>query len=208
MNPLHVKICGMKDPQNMVDIARLRPDMMGFIFYSKSPRWVGEHLEIPNGIDPAIQRVGVFVDEDADIVARHVDTHQLACVQLHGHEKVSYTKELVRNNIKVMKVFHIDDDFDFKATESYKDSCEFFLFDTRGTQLGGNGISFTWSKLNEYDQEIPFFLSGGITVHHLPALEALEGMNVVGIDVNSGVEVSPGLKDVKKVAELLDKLRG
>jgi len=102
----------------------------------------------------------------------------------------------------IIKVFSVGDDFDFSITKPYKNVVDYFLFDTKGKHYGGNASTFNWDLLKQYDQEIPFFLSGGLTPENIEQVSKLEGMNVHALDVNSGVELSPGVKDVLKIKQL------
>ena len=183
----------MRDMANIKAVAELSPDYVGFIFYEKSPRFVGKDFKIP--VENA---VGVFVDDTtANILATNVTT-----VQLHGNESPEQCKELKSRNITVIKVFAIDDDFDFSRTGPYEDVVDYFLFDTKGKFYGGNAYPFDWNKLNEYNQSKPFFLSGGLNAQNLMNLDLLSGMNLYAIDLNSGVEDSPGVKNVDKIKEV------
>lgn len=192
----------MRDAENILQVAALQPSYMGFIFYSKSPRYVGEDFQVPADLPEAIWKVGVFVNEATDQILRQVNRLGLHYVQLHGHEPVEQVKELKEKGIKVIKVFSVDDDFDFSATVPYQESVEYFLFDTKGKYFGGNAQVFNWEVLKQYDQKVPFFLSGGIGPENAENIKALSGMNLHALDVNSGVESKPGLKDLGKIEKL------
>lgn len=194
-----MKVCGMREPANIVAVSRLRPDFMGFIFYSHSPRYVGENFEIPANIDQATRRVGVFVNETHEQIAAKVTKHRLDLVQLHGQESVKECLALKEIGVGVIKVFSVDDDFDFGPTEKYMRAVDYFLFDTKGKYYGGNAARFDWGVLGRYHQRTPFFLSGGIGPHHVEEITRLKDMNLAAIDVNSGVEIAPALKDVQKI---------
>ena len=189
----------MRDPHNIIAVSRLRPDFMGFIFYAPSPRYVGENFEMPATLDRATKRIGVFVNERNEVIVEKVKKHQLDLVQLHGDESVEQCLALKQAGIKVIKVFSVDDNMNFKVTHQYTDAVDYFLFDTRGKYYGGNAARFDWSMLSRYDQQKPFFLSGGIAPQHVEEIIALKDMNLAAIDVNSGVEISPALKDIKKI---------
>ena len=202
-----VKICGMREAENILDVGAVRPDYMGFIFHPQSPRCVPTDFRIPISLDSSIKRVGVFVNEKVDLILSLIKRHSLDFVQLHGNESVEICDELRLQGIGVIKVFSIDEGFDFGSIESYKTVVDFFLFDTKGKYYGGNGIAFNWNVLNRYDQEIPFFLSGGISVVNIQNVEQLAMMNMHAIDVNSGVEIKPGVKDVESVKEVMKNLK-
>lgn len=191
----------MRDAANIATVAALRPDYLGFIEYTASPRFVGPDFRVPEGIPAGIKRVGVFVDEGFDRIVARAVASGYESVQLHGDESPALCAQLRASGLGVIKVFRIDDTFDFATTGPYKAVADVFLFDARGLQPGGNGIRFNLKTLNRYDQEIPFFLSGGLHPDRLPEdIRNLADMNLHGVDMNSGVEQSPGMKDPVRVA--------
>lgn len=197
----------MRDANNIMQVADVHPDFMGFIFYPPSPRFVGVDFDIPNEFPKDIKRVGVFVNETSSRVAELARKNQLDFLQLHGDESVEYCLELKNAGFGVIKVFRVDVDFDFNQTDIYSEVVNYFLFDTKGKYYGGNALKFDWALLKKYDQKIPFFLSGGIDSKDVNTILELEGMNLVAIDINSGVERSPGLKDIVKLSEVINKIR-
>lgn len=203
MKNLKLKICGMKDAVNIMSVASLSPDYMGFIFYGKSPRFVGEDFLLPKDFPGSINRVGVFVNETTDRIKSIVSGWKFDFVQLHGDETVRQCDELKAEGIKIIKVFSIHDQFDFNVTKAYKKSSDYFLFDTKGKYYGGNARTFDWRVLHRYDQEIPFFLSGGLSPENIIQVGELRSMNIHALDVNSGVEVSPGLKSIEKIKQVV-----
>ncbi len=203
---LKLKVCGMRDASNILEVSSLQPDYMGFIFYEKSKRFVGNSFSIPNGFSSSIKRVGVFVNEKTDTILKLVSKYKLDFIQLHGDETIENCKVLKENKIGVIKVFSIDDGFDFAKTKSYQSFVDFFLFDTKSESYGGSGKSFDWNLLKKYDQQIPFFLSGGLSPYNIQNMKELNGMNLHSVDVNSGVETAPGLKDLTKVKSIKDIL--
>lgn len=202
-----LKICGMRDASNMLEVGKLLPDYMGFIFYPPSPRYVGEDFQIPVGLNNAIHRVGVFVNEQVDRMIELSARHNLSHVQLHGDESVAVCEQLKQEGVGVIKVFRVDEAFDFSVTRPYKKVVDFFLFDTKGKHYGGNAQVFDWSILDQYDQVIPFFLSGGLTVENIQHVERLKNMNLHTLDLNSGVEDSPGVKNVLRIKEAFRQIR-
>ncbi|HEU5289030.1 MAG TPA: phosphoribosylanthranilate isomerase [Cyclobacteriaceae bacterium] len=202
---LKLKICGMRYPVNILEVGLLLPDFMGFIFFNESPRCVPHDFKIPTALPESIKKVGVFVNDSRDRVFNEVNKHGLDFAQLHGDEPVDLCEKIKQANVGVIKVFSIDDDFDFKNVNPYKKVADFFLFDTKGKYRGGNAKTFDWNLLNQYDQEVPFFLSGGISPGNINQLLQLKGMNLYGVDVNSGFELNPGVKDVDKIRELLKR---
>jgi phosphoribosylanthranilate isomerase len=204
---IKLKICGMRDAENIMQVAALSPDYMGFIFYPKSPRYVGEDFKIPALFPTNIIRVGVFVNESTKVMLQLAKLHKLDFLQLHGSESVQQCKELRNNNIKIIKVLSIDEQTDLELTKLYSAAVDYMLFDTKGKFYGGNAETFRWQRLEQYDQHLPFFLSGGLTPENIKGLTALNNMNLYAIDVNSGAEISPGLKDIQKIEKIKDSLK-
>ncbi len=194
----------MRDHDNIRAVAALEPGYMGFIEYKLSPRYVGDNFIMAPDISASITRVGVFVNESSEIIVRKAASQSYKYVQLHGNEVVTQCRELKAFGLKVIKVFSIGDNFDFTVTRPFVGVADYFLFDTKGRLYGGNARRFDWNVLKQYDQEVPFFLSGGISTDNLDDLGNLKGMNLYALDLNSGVEVSPGLKDVAKVSQVMN----
>lgn len=184
----------MRDPKNILDVANLRPDFMGFIFYKQSRRFVGDDFTVPQGFPTTIKRVGVFVNETIDNILQRVQLHQLDFVQLHGDEPVPIVKAL-KGKTNVIKVFRVDEHFDFEVTKEFERLADLFMFDTKTLGYGGSGKSFDWSLLKKYSQSTPFFLSGGLSLDNVKQIAQLNGTNLFGLDINSGAETSPGIKD-------------
>jgi phosphoribosylanthranilate isomerase len=203
---LLIKVCGMRETQNCQAVADLKPNMMGFIFYEKSPRFVGHNFTIPELLNNEVKRVGVFVNESVEEVIRLVNQHQLDFVQLHGDETPDLVKTLFEKHIKVIKAFRVDEHFDFTETQSYAPYVDYFLFDTKGPHYGGNAIRFNWDLLQQYKGKTPFLLSGGIKQEHMNEVTVFKLPQFVGIDINSGVELSAGVKNIEKVKEIIQEL--
>ena len=203
---IEVKVCGMRDAGNILEVSQLKPDYMGFIFYPKSPRFVGDDFSVPEDFPRSTKRVGVFVNESTEVILKQRADYRLDFVQLHGHESVAQCGDLKNKGVGVIKVFSVDDDMDFRVTEGYEPVVDYFLFDTKGKLYGGNARTFNWNVLARYDQKIPFFLSGGITPENVGGIKQLKGLNLLAVDVNSGVEMRPAFKDVKKIKAIQDIL--
>jgi len=204
-----IKVCGLTDPHNIVDLIKLEPDMIGLIFYKKSPRYV-DILPLSswfkakgNDLLGKVKKVGVFVNEEpAEIIARCFD-FDLQFIQLHGNEDVSYLKSLnallIENNlgqVKIIKAFGVSESFDFKTLVDFNIFISYFLFDTKTEKKGGSGLKFPWSKLEEYNGNTPFLLSGGIGPLDVEDIKKLNHPQFAGIDLNSKFEFSPGLKNI------------
>lgn len=195
-----LKICGMCNPVNIAEVAALQPEYMGFIFYERSPRYTGNNFVIPE-VTHSIMKVGVFVNEPTDKIVELVNSNTLDFVQLHGNESKEQCEILKDKGIEVIKVFSVDDNFDFARVIPFKKYVKYFLFDTKGNYFGGNARSFNWTLLNQYDQSVPFFLSGGISIENVSKVNEIRNMNIHALDINSGAELSPGLKSVDKIME-------
>lgn len=198
----------MRDHDNILEVASLGPQYVGFIFYSKSPRFVGRQFTIPEGLPTSVKRVGVFVNETKDVVTAQAKSVGLDFVQLHGNETAEACNELKQAGLHIIKSFSVDDDFDFSKTKPYKKVADYFLFDTKGNLYGGNAKAFNWNVLSKYDQEIPFFLSGGLSPKNVESLGDILTMNHHALDFNSGVELSPGVKDLEKVKAAIQSAHG
>ena len=205
---IKIKICGMKFPDNIIEIASLHPDYLGFIFYEKSPRNF-ENL-IPN-IDKSIQKIGVFVNALLEEIQEKVKQYELDFVQLHGDESPEFCQLLQQNKFKVIKAFSIDNQFNFSELENYNNYCDYFLFDTKGTNYGGNGITFDWSVLENYHLDKQYFLSGGIGTENIEKVKSFltstSAKNCIAIDCNSKLELSPGLKSTEKTKQLINAFK-
>jgi phosphoribosylanthranilate isomerase len=200
-----IKVCGMRDATNIRKVSGLCPDYLGFIFYPKSKRYVGDNFVVPE-IPNAITKVGVFVNESTDVISRLAEKCSIDHVQLHGDETPLQCDELKALGFTVIKAFGVSEDFDFNLLNLYKSRCNYFLFDTTGKSYGGTGRSFDWDVLQKYDQEVPFFLSGGLSLVNTENALNIKSMNIHALDVNSKFEIEPGVKDVAKLDELF-KLR-
>jgi phosphoribosylanthranilate isomerase len=203
---MKIKVCGMKFPENIRQVADLHPDYMGFIFYAKSKRNVADTLDekLLKNLH-SILKVGVFVNEEVDFIVEQADKFGFKFIQLHGDESPEVCSKLKQTGLKVIKAFSVDEKFNFSDTQAYKAVCDFFLFDTKGDGYGGTGKKFDWKILQKYDNEIPFFLSGGIDLVQVEDIKNLRGLNIHALDINSKFEIEPGLKDAEKVKKFIQQ---
>ena len=202
---MKLKVCGMKLENNISEISKLKPDFMGFIFWPKSKRFFNEKsIRISNKIN----KVGVFVNQDYDFIIDKINNFKLDFIQLHGEEDYQFCKK-IKTRCKVIKVFNIESDFDFEILSSFESVCDYFLFDTKGDSYGGNGIKFDWKLLKKYPSKKPFLLSGGIDVTDFTEILKIKELKIplIGIDINSKFEFEPGFKNIKKVKELIKKMK-
>ena len=191
----------MREADNIRAVEALGIDMMGFIFWPKSSRYVSQR---PDYLPKRVKRVGVFVDEDPEQVKRLADDYALDYIQLHGQESPSYIFQL--RGLHVIKAFNISTAEDLLQTQSYEGLVDFFLFDAKGKSVGGNGEKFNWDVLDAYQGATPFLLSGGIGSDDAERVNAFYHPKCIGIDLNSRFELSPGLKDVAKLKEFMCNL--
>ena len=208
---MKVKVCGMKHPENIQALAQLDIDYMGFIFYEKSPRFAKTAIELPE----RIQKVGVFVNETIEKILKKVKAFQLNVIQLHGHESPAFCKELNQAlaaegfaEVKLWKVFSIKSPSDFEGIEDFSYYVNGYLLDTKGQYRGGNGEKFDWQLLQQQNFSKPVMLSGGIGPEDAEQVSQLFKKGwIAGVDVNSGFEDEPGLKNITLVNEFLQNLR-
>ncbi|KDN54529.1 N-(5'-phosphoribosyl)anthranilate isomerase [Flavobacterium seoulense] len=198
----------MKYPDNIIEVGSFLPDYMGFIFWEKSARYFDGI--IPN-LPKSIKKTGVFVNETIEIIIEKVQKHDLQAVQLHGKESVEFClnlKSQLAADIEIIKVFSVADDFDFSVLTPFENACDYFLFDTKGKLPGGNGTTFDWKVLENYPSTKPFFLSGGIGIDEIDAVNEIIKTNlpVYAIDVNSKFEIEPGLKNVQLCKDALQRI--
>lgn len=199
---MKLKICGMKYHENILEVSQLLPDYLGFIFYVKSSRYFdGEIPEIPK----SIKKVGVFVNANLDEINSKIKKYDLDLIQLHGNETPEFCKNLKQDKIEIIKVFSVDDDFDFSELEPFEEVCDYFLFDTKGKLHGGNGITFNWQILENYKSQKPLFLSGGIGIEEIENIKKLK-LPIFAIDVNSKFEIEPGLKYTELCKDAINRV--
>lgn len=207
MQNLTIKVCGMREKENILELSSVHPDFVGLIFYDKSKRYAGltdpKNIVIPNGI----KKVGVFINSTNEEILKIIEQYALDLIQLHGDETPDQCKSLQKAGIKIIKAFSVDENFDFKKLDSYESFVDYFLFDTKGKEYGGNGITFNWEVLSHYKLNIPFFLSGGIDLQHVEKIKNLKHTQFFALDLNSRFELEPGLKDVNKIKYFIENLR-
>jgi len=202
---LLIKVCGMKEPDNILQLLELPIQYMGHIFYQKSARYVGDLANLD--ISKNIKKTGVFVNSSIAEILESVNRLSLKAVQLHGDETAEMASTLKSEGLEVIKAFGIDEEFDWNQLESFVDHVDFFLFDSKSPAYGGTGKAFNWQKLKEYPFEKPYFLSGGLSLENLEEAINFEDKRLVGLDLNSKFEIEPGLKDIEKLKLALKIIR-
>ena len=199
----------MREPENLREIAIVKPDFIGLIFYPKSPRSISiEQAEnLPQF--PEIRRVGVFVNEPVETILETAKRANLFAAQLHGDETREICAEIKRQdtNLQIIKVFSVGTGFNDEQMKLYEEACDYFLFDTKGKKRGGNGEVFNWQILHSFPIKKPFFLGGGIGAENVSeAIEACKNLPLFALDFNSRVEVSAGVKSPEKVSDIFKNL--
>lgn len=227
-----IKVCGMRDADNIREVSELDVDMMGFIFWKDSPRFVRmisshagiipdyseERLNKNSGkvVDDQhrIKRVGVFVDDMPQTIVTRIYNYELDYVQLHGEESCIMIDNLrrtlepdIRTGVKIIKTISVSSAEDIEKTKEYEGCVDLFLFDTKCPTMGGSGDKFDWSVLSAYKGNVPFLLSGGIGMDDVDKIKSFQHPQFAGVDVNSCFETEPGVKDVEKLRLFIEKLR-
>jgi len=206
---MKIKVCGLKYKDNITQIAVLDVDMLGFIFYKKSSRYVGNDIDktLLNNLAKHIKKVAVFVDEPAENILSIQQQYEFDFIQLHGDETTNDCKVLKSLGINIIKAFSVDEFFDFSKTKPYQPYCNYFLFDTKGKEKGGNGYVFNWALLNQYTFDTPFLLSGGIGADNMHDALQVSHPQLSGFDINSKIEISPAIKSVQQVKYIIEQVK-
>ena len=212
MNNIKIKICGIKTAPILDCCNKLGVNYCGLIFYKKSPRNISIKQAV-NLID--IQKknntitVGVFVNHNINDLIELIKVTDLKYVQLHGNENNNYISKLKnKNNLTVIKAISVQNENDLQQTKLYS-KADFLLFDYKSKKNelpGGNAKSFNWLILKDKNITKPWFISGGINKKNINKL--LENITPYGIDISSGVEVRPGIKNINKIKEIVKIING
>ncbi|NPD46703.1 phosphoribosylanthranilate isomerase [Lentimicrobium sp. S6] len=204
-----MKVCGMKYSDNISALASLKPDMMGFIFYPKSKRFVDKKvLEMSfREFDENISKVAVFVNKSAEFIASDLVGLHFDYIQLHGKEPIEEVIKLKNYGYKIIKAFPMSNAFEWDRTEAYEAYCDYFVFDTSSPNHGGSGQQFDWNILKNYQGKTPFLLSGGISIQDIEQIKKFQHPQLAGIDINSKFEIEPGLKDIDLVQKMIKEFR-
>jgi phosphoribosylanthranilate isomerase len=204
-----IKICGMRDPENILAAAELKPDFLGFIFYPESPRYAGNKLkpEILLRLHSSIKKTGVFVNSDINLILDTVSKFSLDAVQLHGNESPELCSGLKDAGLQVIKAFNTGETIERKMYDDFIECTDYFLFDSKTVNFGGSGQKFDWSLLERNDPGHPFILSGGIGPSDSGRISLIKNNSFHGVDLNSRFEIEPGLKDIEKLKKFINELR-
>ncbi len=207
---LLIKVCGLKNPENTQSVLDLEVDMIGHIFYEKSPRFIETPYPI---VRKNTRRVGVFVDADIPFILDKIRNFDLDAIQLHGSETVGEIIDLIfemmKNDIHkilIIKAIAIETIEDLAKAKQYETFANYILFDTKTPKHGGSGQKFDWSILDYYDSETPFILSGGIGIDDLENIRKIKHEKLIGIDLNSRFELEPGLKNIATLTNFISEI--
>ncbi|UCG34800.1 MAG: phosphoribosylanthranilate isomerase [Candidatus Omnitrophota bacterium] len=204
-----VKICGITNLDDAIKACEYGADLLGFVFVKDTLRYIGKDkardivLRLPEEYKNKVDRVGLFMNEDIERVAEITSFCDLNFIQLHGQEDVDYCRDLRKRlaGYKILKAIKVKDEFSLEAISEY-DAIDFFLFDSFAENVpGGTGKRFKWDILEGCDFNKPFFLAGGLTPENIA--DAIRMVKPYGVDVSSGVEKEPGIKDEIKVKEFI-----
>lgn len=198
-----IKVCGMREPENIRAVEQLGIQWMGFIFWPQSSRYV---KECPTYLPTRCKRIGVFVDATIADIRASVEEYGLDLIQLHGHESPAFIRS-IGHKVPIIKAFSIATTTDLTLTASYEGVVDYFLFDTKAKLVGGNGTKFDWSVLQAYHGTTPFLLSGGIGPDDIEHIRQFHHPQLAGIDLNSRFETSPTLKDITKLKHFIYELQ-
>ncbi len=203
---LRIKVCGMRHTDNRREVEKLDVEMLGYIFYKPSKRYVGDEPE-PGLFESGKPKVGVFVDENAFAILSLAKKYGLDFIQLHGKENPKTCGMLKKQGLKIIKAFAVDDKFKFEKTQAFEKVVDYFLFDTKTKLHGGSGKKFNWEILDNYKGHRPYFLSGGIGPQDVDDIKKVKHPKLTGVDLNSGFEDEPGLKNTEKLKTFIEEIR-
>lgn len=203
---MKVKVCGMRDPENIRAVAALQPDFLGFIFYPKSLRLLESAKGFPFDLPASICTTGVFVDEKPERILELVQLFQLKAVQLHGQESPEMCDRLRHSGLTVLKALPVAGEDDLLRARDFDGSVDYLVLDTKTIHHGGSGQKFDWQLIDKYKSTLPFLLGGGISSEDVTAIQLIHHPRLAGVDINSRFEDSPGNKNINLVREFINQL--
>jgi phosphoribosylanthranilate isomerase len=209
---LIVKICGLSTPETLDVALAAGADMVGFVFFPPSPRHIGLDVarELGKQAKGRAVKVALSVDADDALLANSIDALQPQILQLHGKETVARIRDIKQKfGLPVMKAIAIETKADLAALPGYAAVCDRILFDAKppkdATRPGGLGAAFDWHLLEGLDLKLPFMVSGGLNADNVA--EALRITRAGGVDISSGVESAPGVKDPEMIRTFIRAAR-
>lgn len=201
---MKVKVCGMRDPSQIVRLDAMGVDFIGLIFHPESPRYLGDNSPV---ISPAkASLTGVFVRSSTDEILITASKFGLNTVQLHGGQNVETCEKLKKAGLQLIKVFHPSVE-GFNKTEAFAHCTDYLLFDSGNSGSGGSGKKFDWKKLDQYTGKTPFLLGGGIGYDDLGDILQIRHSAFAGVDLNSKFELVPGIKNLDLIKQFINNLR-
>ncbi len=202
-----IKVCGIKSQENISFLSKANIDMVGLNFYSPSIRYISDKIDpsVFDQFNTSVKRVGVFVNENQDTIFEISRKFKLDYIQLHGDEDSKFC-DIIAEQVPIIKVFRIDEKFDFATIRNFT-SATYFLFDTQTKQYGGSGKKFNWEVLIQYNEHVPFLLSGGIGPSDYPQILEIAHPRFAGIDINSKFEIHPGSKDKNLTIPFIETIK-
>jgi phosphoribosylanthranilate isomerase len=205
VNRTRIKVCGITDPGDLAHAVSAGVDGLGFIFAEKSPRRIDPQKarELIKDLPPFVDAVGVFINEDPDMVTDIIKYCGLTMVQLHGQENIDYCRLMP---VRILKSFAVKKDTDGSQMAAYAGEVAGYLLDTyHQSMAGGTGRAFDWHLVDRLRIPGPVLLAGGLGPDNVG--EAISAVRPFAVDVNSGVEESPGRKDHEKITALVEAVR-
>ena len=198
-----VKICGLTRVEQALQCVALGADAIGCVFYPKSPRHLTDDRagEICSAVTDRVKTVGVFVNESFSSIMNHVERCHLSTVQLHGQESPELVRRLRNQNLQVIKALFIDGNPSLKDAENYPASA-FLVECGQGRLPGGNALQWNWDQAKNFGEKHPLIIAGGLSPENVS--HAIRVSWPHAVDVSSGVESSPGHKDIDKVTLFLN----
>jgi len=217
MENMLIKVCGMRNAENITSVMQLKVDLIGLIFYEKSPRFVEKDGLMESDIDAIkhikAKRVGVFVNAGIDLIANKIRLYDLDCVQLHGNETEAFCRQLQQlpemKNKLIFKAINISTENDLDLCAKYEGIADMFVFDTKSTLGGGSGMQFSWDVLDNYNGKTPYLLSGGISSSDAQRVADFKASHkmCLGIDLNSRFETEPAVKNIGLLQTFINELQ-
>lgn len=206
-----IKVCGMRDADNIRAVEALGIDLMGFIFYDKSKRNVSV---TPAYLPASCQRVGVFVNATPDVILSRVSEFGLTYVQLHGDESLSFVRQLrqrlatdIPHDVRIVRSVAVASGREAQNARMWDGFVDVLLFETPSTGYGGSGVSFDWNLLSSYQGQTPFLIAGGIGMDCIDQLRQFSHQRWLGIDLNSRFEIEPAVKDIAKLQQFINSIK-
>ncbi len=208
---MKIKVCGITQAKQLIQLDDLGVDYAGMIFYERSARYVLDKLsgEDVKELNLSLQKVGVFVNASVEEIKARVELYGLNAVQLHGDETPSFCKK-ISEQVSVIKAFRINtngQNID-RLINPFEEFCDYYMFDTGGTgKYGGSGEKFDWAILEKAKINKSFFLSGGITLDDAEKIKAFQHPFFYAADINSGFEIEPGVKNMELVKSFAEQFK-